>query len=272
MIIDFHAHAFPDAIAEKAITSLAETSGTKPYGNGTHSALCAHLEEAGIDLAVVLNIAVKPHQASRINTSAVSYDGLLSHDPANSRFIQFGSLHPLSPALEEDAIELKKMGLKGVKIHPDYQRLDLDDNRWSPLFELCTALRLPVITHAGLDPLCPDHIHATPKFIKKVLDNFPDLIFIAAHMGGVSCYDEAAEVLAGKYENLYFDTAFVRSHATEEQCLRLIRAHGSERILFGSDYPWDSSLSERRLIESLDITEREKENILGENAFKLLSL
>ena len=272
MIVDFHTHAFPDAIAEKAIRSLSATSGLDPYGNGTQSGLCEHLKNSGTDYGVVLNIAVKPHQASHINASALSYDGFFSKDPAYARLIQFGSLHPLSETLEEDAKAIKSAGLKGVKIHPDYQGLDLDDPRWSPLFELCVMLKLPLITHAGLDPLCPEHIHATPEHIKKVLSDFPDLIFIASHMGGVACYDAALALLAGRFENLYFDTAFTRDHASAEQMKRIISHHGSERILFGSDYPWDSSLLERQWIESLPLTERERENILGENARKLLSL
>ncbi len=272
MIVDFHTHAFPDELAEKAIRSLTATSGTQPYGNGTHAALSDHLKESGADFAVVLNIAVKSHQASRINSSALSYDGISTKDPAHARLIQFGSLHPLSATLEEDATALKNAGLRGVKIHPDYQKLDLDDARWSPLFALCSALKLPIVTHAGFDPLSPDHIHARPEHIQKVLRNFPDLVLIAAHMGGGACYDLATELLAGKYENLYFDTSFTRNHATKEQMMKIISRHGSERILFGSDYPWDSTLLERQWVESLPLTDREKGNILGENARNLLSL
>ncbi|HCG36032.1 MAG TPA: hypothetical protein DER23_06785 [Clostridiales bacterium] len=272
MIIDFHTHAFVDALAEQAIKKLSAVSGFHAYGNGTHAALSQHMEENGIDLAVVLNIAVKPHQAVRVNTAAMEQDGQITNNPAYRKFIQFGSLHPLTPNLEEEAKRIKAAGMKGVKIHPDYQGYYLNDPIWYPIFELCAALDLPVITHAGFDPIFPDVIHATPAHTGHVLKNFPHLTFIVAHMGGIGCFDETAETLGGRYENLYFDTAFIRGNASQDQLLNLIRRHGSDRIVFGSDYPWDGCGNEVKLIQALPLPEEEKEKILGGNAKRLLNL
>ena len=139
-----------------------------------------------------------------------------------------------------------------------------------PIYEKCAELKLPVIFHAGFDVLSPDCIHCTPQMSAEVLGKFPDLTVILAHLGGNELWDDVEKYLVGK--NVYFDTAFIDGHISDEQLLRIIRSHGADKILLASDCPWHTPALEIRFVESLDLSEEEKELIYYKNAGRLLGL
>lgn len=260
VLIDFHVHAFTDHIAKRAMDQLVQTRPCTPHTDGTSMSAVARLTEWGVDYGVALPIATKPTQHT-INDWAASLKG--------SMLIPFGSAHPLMEDLEQELIRIRDtLGLYGIKIHPDYQKYELDSPEMMELLALCEHLGITVIAHCGIDPISLDKIHAPPKAVRQVADTFPKLTFVAAHMGALLMWDEVEELLVGK--NIYFDTAVVVDYMDMAQCERMIKAHGAHRILFASDCPWASAKQTYESIQAMDLTQTQKDMIFYQNAQKLL--
>ncbi len=271
MCIDFHTHAFADAIAEKAISKLENTLIRSGYGasvpaatRGTVRELLEKLPEWDVDKAVILPIATKPHQQTTINNWAKDVQD------NSDRLYCFGSVHPDAEDAFAELERIKSLGLHGVKFHPDYQNFFADEERLFPLYRKCAELGLPVVFHAGLDALSPDCIHCTPEMSARVLEAVPEMTLVLAHLGGNERWDDVEKYLVGK--NVYFDTAYIDGTIPDEQALRIIRNHGADKILFASDCPWHPSCREKAMIERLPLTEEERGMIFCGNAERLLSM
>ncbi len=267
MYIDFHTHAFADKIAERAIAALtanAEKCNMKPITNGTAADLREKLESCGINKAVVLPIATKPSQQTVINNWAAEIKG--------DFFLPFGSVHPMADDWSDELERIKSLGLYGIKFHPDYQDFMVNDEFMIPIYRRCAELQLPVSIHAGYDPLSPDLMHCQAAHAAEAFDRVPDMTLILAHGGGMRDWDNVEKYLAGKPGNLYFDVSVIANEIDPEQLVRIIKKHGTDRILFGSDCPWDMPSNEIRMIDSLPLTDEEKEKIFWKNAAQLLKL
>jgi len=265
MVIDFHTHAFNDKIAEKAIAKLEIVSNQKAYSNGKIDAIDEIAKSGVIDKAVLLPVATKPTQQTIIN------DWAKEMGDKYENIIPFGSVHPFAEDVFEELQRIKEMGLYGVKLHPDYQEFFIDDEKVFKVYEKCAELSLPVIFHAGWDPLSPDIVHAPPKASRKAHDAVPQMTMILAHMGGMKHWEEVLEYIAG-LENIYLDTAYTVNFMPTDIFREIVLKHGADKILFGSDFPWHKSNMEKEFIESLDFSDEDKKKILGENARKLLGL
>ena len=262
MVIDFHVHAFTDALAERAIGALKNTARVVNHTDGTVADTVKKLEEWGVDKGVLLPIATKPKQQRIINDWAASLN--------QPRLIPFGTIHPDCEDKLQELERLKSLGFKGIKLHPDYQNVMVDDPRLLPVYDLCSQLGLIVVIHAGFDPVSPELVHAPPVRSAAIIEQFPNLKFVLAHMGGTYMWDEAEEYLVGK--NVFLDTAFCAGELPVEQITRMIEKHGAERVLMASDCPWHASISEVQMIESLPLTAYQKERIFYGNAKELLGL
>lgn len=264
MVIDFHIHAFPDAVAEKAIPALSKCSGgVLPAYDGKISSLKTSLQKSGADLGVVLNIATNPHQQKKVNDFAISLVG-------GASLIPFGSVHPDSPDALAELERLKAAGIKGIKLHPDYQHFFVDDERMFPIYEKIAELGLITVFHAGVDIGYPAPVHCTPQRLLSILDLFGDAPVVAAHFGGYLLWDSVLEVLCGT--KVYLDTAFSYGKIPPDYAKNIIGAHGADRILLGSDMPWSTAENEIRLLKSLDLSPEDTEKILCNNAKRLLSI
>lgn len=263
MIIDFHTHAFPDKIVDKAMRTLSRNAGNAlPFTDGRAGDIVRYMDENGLDKSVVLNIATNPRQQRSVNDFAASIDG--------DRLIAFGSVHPDAPDALEELHRIKELGLRGVKLHPDYQSFFVDDDRLLPIYETIEKLELILVFHAGVDIQFFEPVHCTPERLARVLPVFPSGRVVAAHMGGYMQWYEVEKHLVGK--NLYLDTAFSYSRMPSPHAARIIRNHGAAHILFGSDLPWSGPALEKRFIESLALSAEEERDVLGENAGRLLGL
>lgn len=265
MYIDFHTHAFADKIAQRAMDALMENSASfdlHPTTDGTPGKLREVLLSGKISKAVLLPIATKPSQQTTINNWAASVK--------DDFFCPFGTIHPLAENWSEELERIKELGLYGVKLHPDYQNFFADDEFMFPIYKKCSELDLPVLFHAGLDPLSPEVIHCTPQAAAKIADMFPEMTMILAHGGGMMRWDDVEKYLCGKPGRLYFDVSVIADYIKTDQLLRIIRSHGADRILYGSDSPWSDPESEIRMIDDLPLTKEEKEMIFFKNAEKLL--
>lgn len=265
MKIDFHTHAFNDKIADKAISKLLSVdSSLKNYTNGTISDLAQKINTWGIDRTVVLPIATKPSQQNIINDWAKEIQNTYP------QVISFGSVHPKADDVMEELERIKSLGLHGIKLHPDYQGFFIDEEYLYPIYQKCADLKLPVIFHGGFDPLSPDLIHATPEKALKAHKAVPQMTMIMAHLGGMRLWDDVEKYLVG--QDIYFDTAYISGSISPEQYKRIIKNHGADKILLGSDAPWEESSKEIAFLEKLDIPQDDKELIYSGNAIRLLNL
>ncbi|MBP5578072.1 MAG: amidohydrolase [Ruminococcus sp.] len=259
---DFHVHAFTDELAGRALSGLSETSGIAPATDGTIAGLRRKLAENGIDRALLLPVATKPSQQKTINDWAASVmgDGLFC----------CGTVHPDARDAISEAERIKSLGLCGVKFHSEYQNFCPDEERMFPIYEKISELGLFVVFHGGWDPYSGDKIRATPRSFAAVADAFPELKIIAAHLGGLKLWDETEKYTAGRYDNLWFDVSVISRYISDEHLLRIIRMQGADKVLFGSDCPWDDPANEIAMIERLPLTEYEKERIFFRNAEELM--
>ena len=264
MLIDFHSHAFADKIVEKAMQRLLSVAKIPNYSDGTISGLDNCLDKYGVDISVMLPVATKPTQQTIIN------DWAKEVQDKYSRIYSFGSVHPFADDVMEELERIKALGLHGIKLHPDYQDFFIDDERVFPVYRKCAELSLPVIFHAGWDPLSPDVVHAIPEASLKAHKAVPEMTMILAHGGGMNHWDDVEKHLVG--EDIYFDTAMLCDYIEPEQLERIIKNHGADRILFGTDIPWHPADKERSLIQSLGISDDEKELIFHKNAERLLGI
>ena len=266
MIIDFHTHVFPDALAPKAGASLSATAGFPLFSDLTVKGQLAVMAEDGIDCAVVLNTVTNTRQVGKVNAFALeTARGVPSLQV-------FGSVHPLGEDPAETVKRLYEEGLRGVKLHPDYLGIPFDDPSYRPVLGAASELGMPVVIHAGFDPVSPEKIHATPKAIRRMLEEFPDLTLVCAHMGGMGLWEEVLEELCGR--RVYFDTAMccARTGMTPAMMRSLISAHGAKRILFGSDMPWARPREILALLKETGLTPEEEADILENNARSLLKI
>lgn len=266
MIIDFHTHIFPDKIAEAAIAKLAEAGGSTPFTNGTLAGLKKSMKESGIDYSVILPVATSAHQFDSVNRFAAEInnkDGIFS----------FGGIHPDNENIEEKLNYIKSLGLRGIKLHPDYQKTFIDDEKYVRIISHCIKIGLYVSIHSGIDVGYPDPIHCTPERAVKLLNAVPkhsEPLIIFAHTGAFGMWNDVEKYLAG--QNVYFDLAFSLDKIDFAQLTRIIQNHGSDKILFGTDSPWASQKEYKALLNALPISDTDKENIAFKNALKILSL
>ncbi len=262
MKIDFHTHCFPDKLAARAIKELADRSLLPPHFDGTLSGLKARINQAGVGAAVVCHIATNVKQVTSVNDFAIfcQGDGIFS----------FGSIHPCFENYKAEIDRLSSAGIKGLKFHPDYQKYFVDDESVYPIYEYAAGKGLILLFHTGFDIGLRGVIKCTPDRLVNVADAFKGAKLVAAHMGGMYYEGLTEEYLIGK--DIYFDTSAVMHLIPKEQSLRMIRSHGADKILFATDLPWFSPEDTIRHIESLGLTEDEKELIYHKNAEKLLGI
>ena len=274
MVIDFHTHTFPDAMAAATVSKLAQIADCCPYSDGTNACLRASMKAAGIDRSIVLPVVTNPRHTATVNRIAavLGEEGLIS----------FGGIHPDCPGWEEVLENIAASGLKGIKIHPVYQQVDIDDERYIRILKKAGALGLTVVTHGGWDIGFPGAAQALPEKICRAADRAGQTRLVAAHMGGWMCWEDA-KMLASS--GVLIDTAFSCGEVLsreggarkeelklleKERFVELVSCFGSKRIVFGSDSPWSDQRKSLDFILSLPLSGEQQEDILFRNALRLL--
>ncbi len=260
MIIDVHTHIFPDSLARRALASLTETSGDYlPHTDSTLAGLLESMDRAGIDMAWIASIATKSAQAAAILEWSLSI--------RSPRIIPLGSVHPLSPGFEREIENFRSAGFRGIKLHPLYQNFFVDDAALEPFFAALERSGMFVLLHGGYDISFPGDDKASPRRIVTLLERFPDMILIAAHFGGWRVWDDVAAMLAGT--PCYFDTSFM-SEVPPRLRDSIIERHGTDRLLFATDSPWQEQDAQIRFLKSLSLNKAEEEKIFFRNALALM--
>lgn len=174
MLIDIHTHAFPEKIAERAIETLSHTSGGLiPQHKGTLASLKEEMAKDGVDISVVLGIATNPQQQTNVNNFAAEIN-------KDEKIIAFGSVHPDAPDALQELERIKALGLKGVKLHPEYQNFYVDDERMKPIYKKISQLGLITLFHAGHDY---GYGNMPKSFAQEIVDKHtPDMLLFGSDM------------------------------------------------------------------------------------------
>ncbi len=279
MIIDFHCHTFPDKIAQRAIAGMQANSHAAVFSEGTVSSLCASMAAAGIEYSVVLPVATNPAKLASMNDSAIALNG-------KDGIIHFGAVHPMAENWETELVRIAQAGLKGIKIHPLYQQMDINDLRYLRILGKAAELGLITVMHAGNDIAYPGQVRCSPEMTADALRQLGPIPIVLAHMGGWKNWKQVAEHLVPT--GCYIDTAISLGaiaplddgHYTPEELplltreafCDLVKAFGAHRILFGTDCPWADQAAEIKKIHGLPLTDEEKSQILYKNAHHLLGM
>lgn len=282
MIIDFHVHTFPAEISEKVLMKLSKASHTKYFTNGSRQNLLSSMNDASVTYSVNLPVMTRVDQVEKINHTLISEREKLFEQG----IITFGGMHPDYMDYKAELKRLKENGIKGIKIHPAYQNTDLDDTRFLRIIDYASGLGLIVLTHAGIDIGIYDHNYASVSHILHVLDTVHPDKFVLAHMGNWACWKEVEQDLAGA--DVWFDTAFaigpvtqddaksgtpyIACNLSDEQFVRIVRKHGTDKILFATDSPWEGQKDYIERMERMPLSIQEKKKIFSENAVRLLQL
>jgi len=259
-VFDFHTHAFPDRVAAKAMAALEGVYQVPSYSDATLDGLRRSMAAAGVEHSAVLPVATAPSQVRSITEWAAAN--------AAPDLTIFGSLHPEMESPGAEIARLRDLGVRGVKFHSEFQGFCPDDERMFPIYQALGEAGMIVFFHAGneIEPL--PAIRATPGRIARVLDAFPGLTVIAAHMGSYLQWDEVGEFLVGR--EIHFDTAFCLHKLGPQRFMDLLRAHGAQRILFGTDSPWADQGQALGAIRALPLSDDERRMIFHDNAARLL--
>jgi predicted TIM-barrel fold metal-dependent hydrolase len=280
MMIDMHTHVFPPKIAAAALNKLSLLSHTVPQLDGTAEGLAASMEKAGVDWSIVLPVATSARQVPHINDSSAR----LNEAMGGRGIFSFGCIHPDCDNYRQELANVAALGLKGVKIHPVYQEVDLDDVRYLRILERAGELGLLVVTHAGEDIGYPGVVRCSPEMVQQAVTQVGPVKLILAHMGGWREWRRVCELLAGT--QVFLDTSY--SHGSiipledgyykpedlplmsEREFLEMVHIFGPERILFGTDSPWRSQKEDIAWLSALPLSQPDKDAILGGNARRLL--
>lgn len=267
MIIDFHTHVFPEEIAEKTIKTLETMSKIKAYTDGTLEGLKKSMRENDITYSIILPVVTKPSQFETVNKYACSITG-------KDGIISFGGIHPDTDDYSQNLNLIKEMGLLGIKLHPDYQNIFIDNPKMVCLIQYAVDLDLIVVIHAGMDIGLPNPVHCTAKRAANMLNQIngkgKDPKIVLAHTGGYEDWDDVEKYIAGK--TVWLDISYSLGKIEDAQFVRIIRKHGSDHVLFATDSPWGGQRETFNHLKKLGLTDQELELILYRNAKELLHI
>lgn len=260
-IVDIHTHAWPDSLAEFAISAVGGQGHIGAHYDGTVAGLTSAMRRAGIDVSVVQPVATKPAQVATINDWVATV--------ASERVIPFGAMHPDFEDPAAEIARMKALGLRGFKMHPEYQSFVPTEDRMRPIYDAAVECGMVLFFHSGGD-VAFDTVRGTPEVFCEVLDDWPDLTAVLAHMGGFRQWHAVTGRLAGR--DVWFDTAYTLGHLPDDEFVALAREHGCDRVLFGTDGPWTDAVAQLEHLRRLPFSECELAGILGANAERLLEL
>lgn len=230
--------------------------------NATYEDTCRLIEERNIDLSVLLPIATNEKQSANVNNYAESVNG--------GKIISFGSVHPFQSDWEYDLEDLCDRGFKGIKLHPEFQQFFINSKEGMRVLKKADRLGMLIVIHAGMDPGFDKPYHCTPEMLADVIKEADPEKIIAAHMGGMRMWDDVEKYLVGT--DINFDTSYISNDIDFKQYKHIIETHGADKIIFGSDCPWQDPMDTYNDLLSLGLSEDDMELITGKNALRLLAM
>lgn len=277
VIIDFHTHVFPPWLRERrdeyvksdACFSLLYSEPKAKLA--TVEDLIAGMDEDGVDLSVVLNIGWVSHELC-VRTNDCILDSMSRYP---GRLVGFCAIQPRAGEAAVAEIErCARAGAKGIgELRSDIQGFDLTDaETMGPIVEAAVKNNLLFLTHSS-EPV--GHQYAgkgsiTPDILYAFVTSYPNLKTVCAHWGGGLPFYALMPEVGKALANVYFDTAatvFLYRPEIFEQISHIV---GSDKILFGTDYPLMRQSRVITQVQSSRLSEEDKTKILGGNAQSLL--
>ena len=269
MIIDFHTHVFPDKIASATISSLQANSSNKPYTNGTVDGLISSMTDNNVDICVNLPVLTKPSQFETVLNFAVSINKRFSD--SDKKIISFAGIHPDCDNIPDKMRQVFEAGIKGVKIHPDYQSTYIDSEGYYQIIKSASDYGLIVVTHSGIDDGYKGQpVRCSPNRVLNLIKKIDYEKFVLGHYGAHKQWQEVLEKLVKT--NFYFDTAVTLSKIDKQLFLDILKLHGEDKVLFATDSPWSDVGNDVAILKSYGLSKDTLEKILYKNAVKLLGL
>ena len=277
MIIDFHTHIFPPWIKERrdeyarrdsCFSSLYSDPKAKL---ATAEELIASMDESEVDLSIALNIGWVSHNLC-VETNDYMLDSISRYP---KRIIGFCSIQPnAGDAALAELERCAKAGARGIgEIRSDVQSFDLTEKAvMKPLVDAAVRNNLIFTTHSS-EPVGHQYSGKgtiTPNILCSFISLFPELKLVCAHWGGGLPFYALMPEVAKSLTNVFFDTAatiFLYQPQIFKQVSDII---GSDKILFGSDYPLISQSRLINHIQSVELPKEDTDKILGGNAQMLL--
>ncbi len=282
MVIDFHTHIFPDTVCDRIVDKLSREGGIQHFTNASAHELSSSMKRACIDYSIDLPVTTRPDQVEEINTRMIEQRDLL----LSIGIIPFGGIHPDFADYRSEITRLQSNGIVGIKLHPPSQGTDLNDIRYKRLIEAISDAGMITVIHGGWDIGYTDHNYASVDMILEIIRDVAPERFVVAHMGGWASWPEVFSCLAGA--PVWFDTAYslgitpprmdvphdaalmYGQNLLAEQLVLMVRRHGADKVLFGTDSPWQDQKNYAGLLSSSGLTPSELSRIMGENAKTLL--
>lgn len=262
LCVDCHAHAFPDALAERAVPQLAAEGGIQPHVSGKVADLQRAMDAAGVTHCVIASIATKPEHFRSILDWSLAI--------ASPRLIPFGSVHPDDPDAAAHVHAIADAGLRGVKLHPYYQKFAIDERRLEPIWRAVSDTGLLLLLHTGFDVAFPHDRICDPARVAALAEAYPKLRLIAAHIGGWGDWEESRRHVIGR--PITVDLSASLSLMPPEQARDLILSHPPDRIVWGSDSPWFDHADDLARLRALDLPGDLLERILSGTPKELLRI
>ena len=257
---DAHAHIYPGKIAEKATASVGDFYDIRMQNVGLPHVLRERGREAGIDRYLVCSVATKVEQVRSIN------EFIRKKCEEYPEFLGLGAWHQDIEDINGEFDDIQEKGLVGIKLHPDFQKFHIDDDRMIAVYREANRRGLPVLFHTG-DSRTD---FSSPRRLMNVVEKIPDFTCIAAHLGGYSEWEAARRDLKGT--NVYIDTSSSLFVVTRDQALENIAHFGVERTMFGTDFPMWLPKTELERFFALGLSEEENRKILYGNFARLFHL
>ncbi len=263
-IIDFHTHAFPDDLAQRAMGTLVEEgmkkSDVTAHLDGRVASLLSSMDRNNIEKSIVCSIATKPSQFLPIFA--------WSQKIRSDRLVPFPSIHPDDAHAMDKVSRIKDEGFHGIKFHPYYQNFIIDEKKLFPIYKRISAEGLIVLMHTGFDLAFDRKRICDPERIMHVIENFPDLKLVTSHLGAWEDWDEVERLMIGK--RVYMEISYALDLLDPKRARRMILAHPAEYVLFGTDSPWTGQDKTLSLLKGLQLGQERERKILRENALALL--
>lgn len=178
------------------------------------------------------------------------------------------SVNPLLGIDEKEIIKSFKenKGYVGLKFLPDYHRTNLTDAVYEPAFKLANEYHMLVLSHTWGISMNGESCNSADKVI-GILEKYPNITFIMGH--SIQGQVDLAIEIAKKYPNAYLDLCDTcRLNGMVE---KMVRTVGSEKIIFGTDAPMQSHNFQMGCVIGAKISDKDKKNILRENALRILN-
>ncbi len=262
-IIDFHTHIFADEIAARGKAALEQSAlGVySPVHDMTLAGMLSYMDKCGVDKSVVLPVPTKPTQTRKINEWAASIE--------SDKIVPFGGIYP-TENYKDDIDFICSLGLKGIKLHAEYQNFCVDEKRMLALYDYAFSKGLIIVQHCGFDPAFSAPYRSSSKMFASVIKQLQGGIMVVAHFGGRNEWQDCYDYLAGT--DVYIDTSLGGHIYGQDWFEKIVKKHGADKILFATDSPWSDAKKEIDFVNSTSLSIDEKKLILGGNAERILKL